>query len=98
MKGFYETHNIDPITTECWLDKALKDQGLEYKDGEIVEIPQENEDERIKREIVRYINIHKNDERKSDEWIAWLEKQGQKPTLEEMRAWFMSFRQRIEKL
>lgn len=45
----------------------------------------ESEDERIKREIVRYINLHKNDERKRDEWIAWLEKQGKKkdinPTL-----------------
>lgn len=39
----------------------------------------ESEDERIKREIVRYINLHKNDERKSGEWIAWLEKQGEKP-------------------
>jgi len=41
MERYYETHNIDCTTTECWLDKVLKDQGLEYKDGEIVEIEQE---------------------------------------------------------
>lgn len=35
-----------------------------------------SEGERIKREIVRYINLHLNDERKSDEWIAWIDKQG----------------------
>ena len=35
-----------------------------------------SEDERIRSEIIRYINLHKNDERKSDEWIAWIGKQG----------------------
>ena len=36
MKRFYKIHNIDPLTTKCWLDKVLEDQGLEYRDGEIV--------------------------------------------------------------
>lgn len=35
-----------------------------------------SEDERIRSEIIRYINLHKNDEKKSDEWIAWIGKQG----------------------
>ena len=41
MERYYEKIHIDPTTTRCWLDRVLKDQGLEYKDGEIVEIEQE---------------------------------------------------------
>lgn len=41
MERYYEKIHIDPTTTKCWLDSVLEDQGLEYKDGEIVEIEQE---------------------------------------------------------
>lgn len=54
MKRYYEIHNIDPLTTRCWLDKVLRDQGLEYKDGEIVEILQESEDEKIIKALLEY--------------------------------------------
>jgi hypothetical protein len=40
MERYYEKIHIDPTTTKCWLDSVLEDQGLEYKDGEIVEIEQ----------------------------------------------------------
>ena len=38
MERYYEKIHIDPTTTKCWLDSVLENQGLEYKDGEIVEI------------------------------------------------------------
>jgi len=53
MERYYETHNIDCTTTECWLDKVLKDQGLEYKDGEIVEIEQEPKWVKTEREAIQ---------------------------------------------
>ena len=40
MERYYETININSTTTKCWLDDVLEDQGLEYKNGEIVEIEQ----------------------------------------------------------
>lgn len=40
MERYYEKIHIDPTTTKCWLDSVLEDQGLEYKDGEIVKIEQ----------------------------------------------------------
>ena len=89
MKRFYETHNIDPITTECWLDKVLKDQGLEYKNGEIVEILQESEDEKIRKAIIDYLTMMWGNSQDDvcgvhvEDAIEWLEKQGQKPTLRE---------------
>ena len=77
MKRFYKIHNIDPLTTKCWLDKVLEDQGLEYRDGEIVEIPQESEDERIRKSIIAIINNYvDNSNTFKSKMIAWLEKQG----------------------
>ena len=72
MKRFYKIHNIDPLTTKCWLDKVLEDQGLEYRDGEIVEIPQDSEDERIKKEILDLISISGNGNQ-FEEIKDWLE-------------------------
>ena len=72
MKRFYKIHNIDPLTTKCWLDKVLEDQGLEYRGGEIVEIPQESEDERIKKEILDIISISGNGNQ-FEEIKDWLE-------------------------
>ena len=46
MERYYEKIHIDPTTTKCWLDSVLEDQGLEYKDGEIVEIEQEQPSEK----------------------------------------------------
>ena len=81
MKRFYETHNIDPITTECWLDKVLEDQGLEYKDGEIVEIPQENEDEMIRKALLEYFGEECDTATINGIYCYkiydWLEKQGE---------------------
>ena len=78
MKRFYKIHNIDPLTTKCWLDKVLEDQGLEYRDGEIVEIPQDSEDERIKKEILDLVSISGNGNQ-FEEIKDWLEKLGYKP-------------------
>lgn len=82
MKRFYEIHNIDPLTTRCWLDKVLEDQGLEYKDGEIVKILQESEDEKIRKALICGMNALKANRKKEtfaaipiDDCIAWLEKQ-----------------------
>lgn len=72
MKRFYKIHNIDPLTTKCWLDKVLEDQGLEYRDGEIVEIPQDSEDERIKKEILDLVSISGNGNQ-FEEIKDWLE-------------------------
>ena len=46
MERYYEKIHIDPTTTKCWLDSVLEDQGLKYKDGEIVEIEQEQPSEK----------------------------------------------------
>lgn len=76
MKRFYKIHNIDPLTTKCWLDKVLEDQDLEYRDGEIVEI--ESKDERIKKEILNLVSISGN-ENQFEEIKDWIEKLGYKP-------------------
>lgn len=47
MERYYEKIHIDPTTTKCWLDSVLEDQGLEYKDGKIVKMPQESEQKSI---------------------------------------------------
>ena len=62
--------------------KAITDQGLEYKDGEIVEIPYKSEDERMRKALIRFFQWFPydrlNDENlKPEEAIAWLEKQGE---------------------
>lgn len=64
-----------------FIKKALEDQGLEYRDGEIVKtqdiIAAESEDEKIKKRIIQAIKIREKE--MNEEWsdeIAWLEKQG----------------------
>ena len=61
------------------IQDALKDQGLKCWNGEIVEISQESEDERIRKALIRY---HKStidiDGIKGNDIIAWLEKQAEK--------------------
>ena len=99
MKRFYETHNIDPITTRCWLDKVLEDQGLEYKDGEIVEILQEsadaeidvnrNEDGKIRKALISVLKSDfENDTTIDDisvgDIIVWLEKQGEQKLIDNL--------------
>lgn len=85
MKRYYEIHNIDPLTTRCWLDKVLEDQDLEYKDGEIVEISQEGEDERIIKALKEGFKYHQLFNPTfggipCTEIVNWLENQGkQKP-------------------
>lgn len=65
------------------IQDALKDQGLKCWNDEIVEIPQESEDERIKKELLELIGcMHDADPRK-ERWLAWLEKQGQEKHLSE---------------
>ena len=72
------------IATED-LRLALQDQGLECWNGEIVEIPQESEDEKIKKAIHSYLDWldgrNKDYQPKGDysirDMIAWLENQGQ---------------------
>ena len=64
--------------------KALENQGLKYKDGKIVEIEQESEDEKIRKELINRINgLWENDAamwpstlEEKNKYIAWLEKQG----------------------
>ena len=67
-----------------YLHSALQDQGLEYKDGEIVEIAQESKDDRIRKEIIQYIkDTNKSGYLYDEEWIVWLEKREDKPTIRE---------------
>jgi hypothetical protein len=72
------------VSIPACIKKALKDQGLEYKDGEIVKnqdrIAAELEDEKIRKELIDYINrltVTPSNIDKYNTWIAWLEKQGQ---------------------
>lgn len=62
------------------IQDALRDQGLKCWNGEIVEIPQESEDEMIRKALVRF---HKSTIEiygiKGKEILAWLEKQAPKP-------------------
>lgn len=62
------------------IQDALKDQGLKYCNGEIVEIPQESEDERIQKEILELISISGNGNQ-FEEIKDWLEKQREKDKL-----------------
>ena len=63
MKHYYDAHNIDRRTTKGWFDDALEEQGLEYKDGEIVKTQRrvaaeakeaifDEEDEKIKEMLI----------------------------------------------
>lgn len=62
------------------IKKALKDQGLEYKDGEIVKISAESEDERIRKSLIdgfkRYDDGALFNGCSVREILLWLEKQG----------------------
>jgi hypothetical protein len=65
------------------IQDALKDQGLKCWNDQIVEIQQESEAERIRRQTLKVLNYYKNEEKSEgripteiDECIAWLEKQG----------------------
>ena len=56
----------------------------ETKDGKVIIKKTESEDERIRKEIVRFIQMEVEDEIIGNKWIAWLEKQGkQKPAWSE---------------
>ncbi|MBQ8713061.1 MAG: hypothetical protein IJ551_09640 [Prevotella sp.] len=57
------------------VEKALKDQGLEYKDGQI---KAENDDESIRKNCIHFLELQKKHHASTyeiDECIAWLEKQ-----------------------
>ena len=75
------------------IKKALEDQGLEYKDGEIIKTQRrisaeakengysKSENERIRKELVEYFEHYSGGDNisiKFPEWIAWLEKQDNK--------------------
>ena len=87
MERYYEKIHIDPTTTKCWLDSVLEDQGLEYKDGEIVEIEQESLDERIRKALVKAVsgtlkgNKLFGTDVTREEALAWLERQAQSITI-----------------
>lgn len=64
------------------IKKALIDQGLEYKDGEVVRISDESEDERIRKEIIEFLKnasggfLDTTTQCKTfGKWLSWLEKQ-----------------------
>ena len=65
--------------------KALAEQELRYKDREIVEIAQESEDEKIRKELIEHIKANCEtgfilfQKFSPDDILAWLEKQGEKP-------------------
>lgn len=65
------------------IQDALKDQGLKCWNDEIVEIPQESEDERIKKEILDLVSISGNGNQ-FEEIKDWLEKQGDKKSSDEV--------------
>ena len=81
------------------IERALKEQGMEYKDGKIVEIEQESEDEKIRKELIEHIKANCEtgfilfQKFSPDDILAWLEKQGEqkvstvdwKPSDEQMK-------------
>ena len=73
------------------IQDALKDQGLKCWNGEIVEIPQESEedDETIKKAIIKFlIDVNNGAYTKSESeiasWIAWLESNGEQYNNEDL--------------
>lgn len=98
IKHYCEAHSIDRISTRCWFDDVLEEQGLEYKDWEIVKTQRriaaeaketifDDEDEKIRKELIDY---HRSMAAASDDyvhevWIAWLEKQGENTLIEEIK-------------
>lgn len=69
------------------IQDALKDQGLKCWNGEIVEIPQESEDEKIRGKVIAIIHLYYGEplEDEAKEMIAWLEKQGEQNKIEALR-------------
>ena len=58
---------------------SLRDQGLIYKDGQIIPKLRESEDEKIRKEIIDFLELPHPQfvgKRDHEKWIAWLEKQG----------------------
>ena len=62
IKHYCEAYGIDRTSIRCWFDDALEEQGLEYKDGEIVKTQRrvaaeakeaifDDEGEKIRRDI-----------------------------------------------
>lgn len=72
------------ITVRGDIHRALKEQGLEYKDGKIVPIEdktelKESEDERIRKMIISTLNRDKIlTEDEAYDCVAWIEKQGER--------------------
>jgi len=52
IKHYYRVHNIDSEIMKTWIDDALEEQGFEYKNGEIVEICNSDDDESSKSEVL----------------------------------------------
>lgn len=90
-----EMKKYTPITSyniPACIKKALEDQGLEYRDGEIVKtqdiIAIKSEDERIRKLLISGMkNLNHSAETFASvpikDIIDWLEKQGQNPTWSE---------------
>ena len=65
---------------------SLRDQGLIYKDGQIIPKLRESEDEKIRKEIIDFLELPHPQfvgKRDHEKWIAWLEKQGTPAKLSE---------------
>lgn len=75
IKHYCEAYDIDRTSIKCWFDDALKEQGLEYKNGEIVKTQRrivaeakealytaeiDSEDEKMKKEAISIIQSYMN--------------------------------------
>jgi len=66
---------------------SLRDQGLIYKDGQIIPKLRESEDEKIRKEIIDFLELPHPQfvgKRDHEKWIAWLEKQGKQKSIDNL--------------
>ena len=76
-----KNHMVITYNIPSCIKKALEDQGLEYKGGEIVKISTKSEDERIRKALIDgfsnyYSAFSTFGKIKVENILAWLEKQG----------------------
>ena len=106
IKHYCEAYDIDRTFIKCWFDDALEEQGLEYKNGEIVKTQRRvaaeakeaifnNEDERIRKRLLTDFSILGKEEwggLKVKDICAWLEKQGEQKPILDFKAsnWYVS--------
>ena len=86
MKKYYLIHNIDRSQVKCWLDDVLEDCGIEYKDGSLHYIGEEEVKKpatiKFEEEADAEVERLKNDPKKQrleKEIHDWFKNEGYKP-------------------